>query len=97
MLIRQPQAHPRAEVSCGGAFTAAVAEGQLWAWGSNEEGQLARPPGDPQELDVPARVETGDVNFTYVACGSAHALAVDMCAVYHSADPKGRTSGNAFR
>ncbi|EER00044.1 regulator of chromosome condensation, putative [Perkinsus marinus ATCC 50983] len=67
-------------VACGGAFTACLTTlGDVWAWGSNESGQLALPPGAPLELTCPRKVTNfpPGKRFKALSCGFAHALAID--------------------
>ncbi|MFH1227402.1 MAG: putative Ig domain-containing protein [Planctomycetota bacterium] len=63
-----------AQVTCGWYHTLAVkANGTLWAWGYNGDGQLGL--GDTISRTLPTQVGT-DTNWKAVACGWLHTLAV---------------------
>eukprot|EP00929_Paragymnodinium_shiwhaense_P104320 TRINITY_DN6866_c0_g2_i1.p1 TRINITY_DN6866_c0_g2~~TRINITY_DN6866_c0_g2_i1.p1 ORF type:complete len:2190 (+),score=564.10 TRINITY_DN6866_c0_g2_i1:86-6655(+) len=72
-------------IACGGAFSAAVCDappngeaGNLFLWGANEVGQCAHPPKKPHEVTVPTKVRSlMHTVIRSVACGAAHALAID--------------------
>ncbi len=68
------------QVSCGGAFTCALTEqGVLWSFGTNDCGQLGVPKQDIRQSDLPIRPNTLQFyTFTSVACGSQHAVAIDI-------------------
>ena len=58
-------------LACGGAHTAAVtADGTLYMWGKNHNGQLGH--GDVTSLDEPARVQSLGQRVAWVACGGSH-------------------------
>ena len=61
-------------VSCGGFHTAAIdADGALWTWGSNKQGQLGT--GDDAEtVDTPVKVMD---NVEAVSCGQEFTAAID--------------------
>uniref|UniRef100_A0A7S1RVS7 Ultraviolet-B receptor UVR8 n=1 Tax=Alexandrium catenella TaxID=2925 RepID=A0A7S1RVS7_ALECA len=81
-------------VACGGAFSAAVGDanksspgytGNLFLWGANEVGQCALAPKKPVEVGVPTKVKGLAQTFVRsVACGSAHAVAVDVAGRAYS-------------
>jgi len=82
-------------ISCGGAFSAAVADvepgrfdtGNLFLWGANEVGQCAQPPKKPSEVEIPMKVELFAqmrVVVRSVACGVSHVVAVDTAGRAYS-------------
>ena len=59
------------QLACGGAHSAAVtADGHLYTWGKNANGQLGH--GDVSTLDEPTRVQSIGQRAAWVACGGAH-------------------------
>lgn len=67
-------------ISGGEAFTAALdAGGNVWTWGSNEEGELGRGiPGMGKFDQIPAMVNLGGVKIKSIDAGSAnHAIALE--------------------
>ena len=61
-------------VACGTFYTMAIkSNGELWAWGSNNYGQLGT--GYTYNQPTPRCVGT-DTNWVSVACGSTHTLAI---------------------
>ena len=66
------------QIACGDAFTAVLtASGELWAWGSNLDGQLGL--GDDGERDSqrPLRLTALDgQRIRQVACGGMHSVAL---------------------
>ena len=65
---------PFVMVSAGSDHTVAInADGTLWAWGSNEYGQLGL--GDYSNRDVPTQVGT-DTNWAMVSAGDEYTLAI---------------------
>ncbi|MCL2840940.1 MAG: S-layer homology domain-containing protein [Defluviitaleaceae bacterium] len=62
--------------AAGGDFTIAIADdGTLWAWGSNQSGQLGQGGGASASL-IPLQPMTIYSDWVYVAAGSSYALAV---------------------
>eukprot|EP00928_Gymnodinium_smaydae_P020157 TRINITY_DN17791_c0_g1_i1.p1 TRINITY_DN17791_c0_g1~~TRINITY_DN17791_c0_g1_i1.p1 ORF type:complete len:1124 (+),score=129.20 TRINITY_DN17791_c0_g1_i1:67-3372(+) len=77
-------------IACGGAFSCAVvleqsvdAAGVVFAWGSNEHGQCAQPAKNPIVVPTPSMIE-GLSMIISVACGAAHAVAVDSNGCAHA-------------
>ena len=66
-------------VSAGSGFTAAIREdGSLWAWGSNDRGQLGDGEIEGERVHyrlVPAPIGEG-TDWVYVSAGSSHAMAI---------------------
>lgn len=60
------------EIDLGYAHTLARVSGALWAWGSNEHGQL----GDGSEADSNTPVEIFEDNVETIAAGHNHSLAL---------------------
>ena len=59
------------QLACGGAHSAALtADGTLYMWGKNHNGQLGH--GDVTSLDEPARVQSLGQRVAWVACGGSH-------------------------
>lgn len=59
------------QLACGGAHSAAVtADGNLYTWGKNANGQLGQ--GHVNTQDEPLRVESLGQRVGWVACGGAH-------------------------
>jgi alpha-tubulin suppressor-like RCC1 family protein len=59
------------QLACGGAHTAAVtADGWLYTWGKNQNGQLGH--GNVVSLETPTRVAALGQRAVWVACGGAH-------------------------
>lgn len=81
-------------VACGGAFSAAVGDvsqsspgysGNLFLWGANEVGQCAMTPKNPVEVGVPTKVKgLAQTVVRSIACGGAHAVAVDLAGRAYS-------------
>jgi alpha-tubulin suppressor-like RCC1 family protein len=70
---------PRAAlaVSAGGAHTCALdADGQIWCWGANDQGQLGTPPSADQSAPVAVVLPNGAAARA-VSAGEAHTCAVD--------------------
>ena len=67
-----------AQVSVGGAHTLAIADdGNLWAWGWNEYGQLGDGTTNDKEEPVQIQIKTKPkTTFAQVAAGSYHTLAI---------------------
>ena len=63
-------------IACGRLHAAAVAaDGGLWTWGHNTEGQLGH--GDEQPRARPARLQSiGPSPVVHASCGSCHTLAL---------------------
>ena len=69
----QSQNHNFSVISAGGWHTVAIkADGSLWAWGSNEHGQL----GDGTTADRHTPVRIGTNTWTHVLAGSRHTFAI---------------------
>ena len=67
---------PNVQVAAGYDFNLALkADGSVWAWGSNEFGQLGRNPSDVLVDTTPTRV-IGLTNIIQIAAGSNHAVAL---------------------
>lgn len=70
------------DISAGNAHSMAVADGALYTWGSNTEGQLGigtrdpRDPRDPHEQTVPTQIPTA-YEAVAVAAGSKHSMILD--------------------
>lgn len=70
----EPSALAWPSIACGQAYTVAVrADGTLWAWGINSDGQLGD--GTITTRSNPVRIGT-DENWEMVACGYKHTVAV---------------------
>lgn len=68
-----PQRFVKLAVSANGYHTAGIrADGSLWTWGMNTNGQLGH--GNTTDLASPARV--GTATWKEVACGDSHTVAV---------------------
>jgi E3 ubiquitin-protein ligase HERC4 len=67
------------QVACGHSHSLALtAEGLLYAWGSNEHGQLGVSPSSTSHLGQPRPIESlpPDMKVLQVACGGHHNLAL---------------------
>ena len=67
------------DVAAGGQHALAVdGSGVVWAWGSNDEGQLAQDTGLPQiSFPIPVQADLAGVTVVRVAAGADHSLALD--------------------
>ena len=66
------------QLACGGAHSAALtADGTLYMWGKNHNGQLGH--GDVTSLDEPARVQSLGQRVAWVACGGSHTACLLCC------------------
>lgn len=71
--VTVPTADPWTEVACGRAHAVALrADGSLWSWGANDDGQLGL--GNNVARTFPTRIGTLDT-WAGVACGSNHTIA----------------------
>ena len=72
------------KVSCGKNHSLALTSSGLYAWGSNQYGQLGR--GDGKKLNCSRRPGRVDLNplTTQIACGQFHCLALDVDGRVHS-------------
>jgi alpha-tubulin suppressor-like RCC1 family protein len=70
------------QVSCGSYHTIALtAQGELWAWGWNEHGQLGL--GDLITRLQPERLsEFSACNIWKIACGETHSICLSDCDVF---------------
>ena len=59
------------QIACGDAFTAVLtASGELWAWGSNLDGQLGLGDDGDDECESPRRLLSGlGLSVAHLACG----------------------------
>ena len=67
------------QIACGDAFTAVLtASGELWAWGSNLDGQLGLGDDGEDECESPRRLLSGlGLSVAHLACGTTHMAALD--------------------
>ena len=67
------------QIACGDAFTAVLtASGELWAWGSNLDGQLGLGDDGDDECESPRRLLSGlGLSVAHLACGTTHMAALD--------------------
>ncbi|WP_232342915.1 InlB B-repeat-containing protein [Bifidobacterium choladohabitans] len=78
------------QASAGGSFSIGVAsDGNAYAWGNNQYGQLAQKPADASMQKTPVRIplpDGADSGFTYtqVAAGDSHVLAIGSDGIVYS-------------
>jgi len=62
------------QVACGTEHTIALVDnGEIWAWGANEMGQLGL--GHSKMVDRPTKVLSSE-KFTQISCGASHSIAL---------------------
>jgi alpha-tubulin suppressor-like RCC1 family protein len=68
--------NPFVAIAAGGQHVLALqSDGSLWAWGSNQYGQIGQDPADTSAHSTPVQIG-GDTDWKVIAAGGSHSLAI---------------------